>query len=72
MIHVHRRMQQTRLQARMLLQIHDELVFEVPSSELAYLIDLVVSEMTGAVRLVTPLKVDVKSGANWAACDDVR
>lgn len=72
MIQVHRRLQQARLQARMLLQIHDELVFEVPPSELAYLVELVVSEMAGAVSLITPLKVDVKSGANWAACDDVQ
>jgi DNA polymerase-1 len=71
MINVHRRLVEERLQARMLLQIHDELVFEVPSSELAHLANLVESEMTGAARLDTPLKVDVKSGANWAECEDV-
>jgi DNA polymerase-1 len=71
MINIHRRLVEERLQARMLLQIHDELVFEVPSSELAHLANLVESEMTGAARLDTPLKVDVKSGANWAECEDV-
>jgi DNA polymerase-1 len=70
MIAIHRRIQQERLQARMLLQIHDELVFEVPSPELARVAELVVAEMTGAARLDTPLKVDVKCGPNWAACDD--
>jgi DNA polymerase I len=71
MINLHRRMREKRLQARMLLQIHDELVFEVPSHELTQLAQLVATEMTGAAALDTPLKVDVKSGANWAECDDV-
>jgi DNA polymerase-1 len=69
MIRVHDRLQREKLQARMLLQIHDELVFEVPSGELAHLAALVTEEMAGAAQLAAPLKVDVKSGANWAECE---
>lgn len=66
MLAVHRRMRQEQLAARMLLQIHDELVFEVPPHETIQLAALVVEEMTAAAHLRTPLKVDVKTGRNWA------
>jgi len=69
MINVFSRLQQTKLRARMLLQIHDELVFEVPSDELTPLATLVTEEMTAAGRLNVPLKVDVKAGQNWADCE---
>jgi len=71
MIAVHGRLQREGLQARMLLQIHDELVFESPSNELSQLIDLVTQEMTGVSHIDVPLKVDVKSGDNWAECEAV-
>ena len=71
MIAVHSRMQREGLRARMLLQIHDELVFESPSNELSLLIDLVTQEMTGVSHIDVPLKVDVKSGDNWAECEVV-
>ncbi len=66
MLAVHRRMRRERLAARMLLQIHDELVFEVPAAQTHALAELVVQEMTGAFALRTPLRVDVKTGKNWA------
>ena len=69
MINIHRRLQQERWQTRMLLQIHDELVFEVPSDEQANLPRFVVDEMTSATPLDVPLKVDVKCGVTWADCD---
>ncbi|MBP90923.1 MAG: DNA polymerase I [Planctomycetaceae bacterium] len=69
MIKVLGRMQREKLQARMLLQIHDELVFEVPSDEITKLASLVTEEMTAAGRLNVPLKVDVKAGDNWAECE---
>ena len=69
MIQVHRRIAREQLQARMLLQIHDELVFEAPDEEIAALAALVVHEMTGAGNLRVPLKVDVKAGSNWAECE---
>jgi len=69
MINVYGRLQREKLQARMLLQIHDELVFEVPSEELTELAALVAEEMIVAGRLSVPLKVDVKAGKNWAECE---
>jgi len=66
MIAIHRRLKREGLPARMLLQIHDELIFEAPSEQLSYLAGLVVEEMVAAASLKVPLKVDVKAGPNWA------
>ncbi len=70
MINIHRRLRSERSPARMLLQIHDELVFEVPADELAPLSRLVADEMSGVMKLSVPLKVDLKTGDNWAQCQD--
>jgi DNA polymerase-1 len=69
MIRVHNRLNKEPLQARMLLQIHDELVFETPPEELAALASLVVEEMTSVGDLNVPLKVEPKAGPNWAECE---
>jgi DNA polymerase-1 len=66
MIAIHRRLERGRLPARMLLQIHDELIFEVSSDAVEPLAALVTEEMSSASRLLVPLKVDVKVGSNWA------
>jgi DNA polymerase-1 len=66
MICVHRRLQDEGLPARMLLQIHDELVFEVPADTVELLAALVNEEMTSVLPLRVPLKVDLKSGPTWA------
>ena len=68
MIRIYRRLRQEKLAARMLLQIHDELVFEVPASEVEALARLVADEMAHVLPLSVPLKVDVKAGPNWAEC----
>jgi DNA polymerase-1 len=49
----------------MLLQVHDELVFEVPGPELEGVGDLVRAEMEGAATLSVPLVVDIGVGQNW-------
>ena len=66
MLGIHRRLRRDGLQARMLLQIHDELIFEAPAEEIDTLAPLVVEEMANAHPLAVPLKVDVKVGSNWA------
>ena len=66
MIAIHRRLHEEKLAARMLLQIHDELIFEVPADEVPTLAAMVAAEMAAAGKLRVPLKVDVKVGANWA------
>jgi DNA polymerase-1 len=50
----------------MLLQVHDELVFEIPPEEVERIRELVRSIMEGVYELRVPLKVDVKTGPNWA------
>ena len=49
----------------MILQVHDELVFDVPKDELREVADLVRETMESAEVLDVPLKVDVKAGRNW-------
>ncbi len=66
MIAVLRKMRERPLQARMLLQIHDELVFEAPLEEISELTELVEQAMTGVMQLRVPLEVDVRSGGRWS------
>lgn len=65
MINIHRRIQSEGLKGRMILQVHDELLFEVPSEELDGMQRLVVAEMEGVIPLAVPLKVDTGVGKNW-------
>ena len=53
-------------QPLMVLQIHDELLFEVPEGEADRLVAMVREKMEGVMRLSVPVKVDVGRGANWA------
>ncbi|HMO87120.1 MAG TPA: DNA polymerase, partial [Lacipirellulaceae bacterium] len=69
MIRVHRRLHANQSPARMLLQIHDELLFETPPDAVAGLAALAREEMSTVMDLSVPLKVDVKTGPNWAACE---
>jgi DNA polymerase-1 len=69
MIRIHWRLKDESWQAKMLLQIHDELVFESPEAELPRLREMAATEMAGVYKLSTPLKVDVKVGENWAECE---
>jgi DNA polymerase I len=57
--------------ARLLLQVHDELLLEVPRAELERLVPVVRSTMEGALALDVPLTVDVKTGADWEAMTPV-
>ena len=54
-----------KLKTRMVLQVHDELLFEVPTEETAEVEELVRSEMEGVVKLNVPLVADLAFGANW-------
>jgi DNA polymerase-1 len=67
MVNLARRIDREARPSRMLLQIHDELLFEVPDDAVAAETDLIVQEMTGAIELRVPLKVDVGVGQNWMA-----
>ena len=65
MVRVARRLVDEGLQTRMLLQVHDELVFDVPHAELESVTALVTEEMEGAVDISVPLLVEIGSGRNW-------
>ena len=65
MIRMKEEIKQRQLQARMLLQIHDELVFEAPAEEIPVLQKLVPQVMDSAVQLNVPLKVESKIGDTW-------
>ena len=56
------------LEAKMILQIHDELIFEVPDEEIPTLKTLVKEEMEGVTNLSVPLSVDIEIGKNWSQC----
>lgn len=68
MLRVHSQLKQSPLRARLLLQIHDELLLETPADEVEALTELVVEAMTSVMQLAVPLKVDVASGTTWADC----
>lgn len=65
MLRVQARLTETQHPGRLLLQIHDELVFETPAADMDSLATLVRSEMTNAMTLSVPLTVDVSVGTNW-------
>jgi DNA polymerase-1 len=65
MILVDRAIREAGLRARMLLQIHDELVFEAPDEEVPRLAEIVRREMTSALDLSVPIEVDLAAGPNW-------
>ncbi len=65
MLRVDERLRRERLQARMLLQVHDELLFEAPENEVDTVGNLAKEEMEGVAALNVPLIADIKSGPNW-------
>jgi DNA polymerase-1 len=65
MIELQREMDRAGLEAKMILQVHDELLFELPQEEVTELAQLVRRIMPDAMKLSVPLKIDVKTGRNW-------
>ena len=65
MVQLDREMEKRQLQSKLLLQVHDELVFEVPDGEMETMRTLVPEIMSTAQKLDVPLKVDTKLGRNW-------
>jgi len=65
MINIHKRMKEERLDSKMILQVHDELVFDVHPSELEKLKVIVSKEMREALPLKVPVEVEMGTGKNW-------
>jgi DNA polymerase I len=65
MIDIHREFKERKLQSRMIMQVHDELVFDTHLSEVEIVKTIVREKMSGAVKMRVPLEVDMNTGANW-------
>jgi DNA polymerase-1 len=65
MISIHDAISGRGLRSRMILQVHDELIFEVPDDEAGAMQELVKRSMEGVLTLSVPIKVDVGTGKNW-------
>lgn len=65
MIEIHKELIKNQMQSKMIMQVHDELVFEVKNEELEDLIQIAKQKMEHAISLLVPLKVDIGIGQNW-------
>ena len=65
MIRVHEKFKEQSLKSKMLLQVHDELVFDVHKLEKDIVKNIVKDTMESAVKLLVPLKIDLEFGKNW-------
>jgi DNA polymerase-1 len=76
MLNIFRRFRHEKYQSRMLLQIHDELVFEVPPTEMQDIVEAVRHEMTTPLEeslgLEVPLRVDLAAGPNWLDVEEIK
>ena len=66
MIHIQNRIEELRLSTKMIMQVHDELVFEVPEEEVQKAIPMIQNEMETVMELSVPLNVSIHLGKNWA------
>ena len=65
MVHVHRKLKDEQLQAKMILQVHDELIIECPEHEAQRVSEILKTEMERVAELTVPLTVDAHIGRNW-------
>ena len=65
MVKIHEQIKTNALKTRMIIQIHDELVFDVFKEEMAEFVDLAMDKMENVLELDVPIKVDIKKGKNW-------
>ena len=69
MINIDRRLAEENFEAKMILQVHDELLFEAPEKESSKLQKLVKEEMEGVHKLAVPIVVEIGVGPNWRDLD---
>ena len=65
MLQIHDALRERELRCRMLLQVHDELIFELPKREVEEVAALLEAIMPRAIEMGAPLKIDLKAGPNW-------
>ncbi|MCM8780744.1 MAG: DNA polymerase, partial [Candidatus Omnitrophica bacterium] len=72
MVQIYRQIKQKDLKTQMILQIHDELLFNVPEAELDEFVYLVRDNMENVLKLDVPIKVSIKRGKNWLEMEEVK
>jgi len=72
MVNIHRQVGQENLPIRMILQIHDELVFDIPKADKRGFVELLRQKMENVWQLEVPIKVDIKQGENWLDMEEVK
>ncbi|HET6515595.1 MAG TPA: DNA polymerase I [Thermodesulfovibrionales bacterium] len=70
MIRISKTLREEMLKTRLILQVHDELVFETPEGEIEWAREMIREGMEGAADLTVPLKVDIGHGKNWVECKE--
>lgn len=71
MINIHKKLPEASKDSKMLLQVHDELVFEVPQKDVGKVADLVKKEMESVIKLKVPVVVNVSTGKSWGALQEM-
>ncbi|MBL7080987.1 MAG: DNA polymerase I [Candidatus Omnitrophica bacterium] len=72
MIKIYQKIEERTLSAKLLLQIHDELIFEIPNGQLQRAIEMISYEMENALALSVPIKVVIKKGKNWLEMEEIK
>jgi len=65
MINIHREFKRQNLDARMTMQVHDELVFDVPHNEVEIVKPIIMENMKNAIKTTVPIMVEIGTGSNW-------
>ena len=65
MIEIHNELKRRNLKTKMIIQVHDELLFDTPKEEYEEVVQLIRDKMENACKLSVPLKVEIESGASW-------
>ena len=65
MINVHKAIKKEKIDAKLILQVHDELILDTPEGEIDAVVNLITDSMMGAAKLDVPLEVDIGIGDNW-------
>jgi len=71
MVNIYQYIKKNQLKTKMILQIHDELLFDVPEEEIQQIISLVKDKMENVIKLKVPLKVEIKKGKNWLEMEPI-
>jgi len=65
MINIHRELKEQKLDSRMTMQVHDELVFDVPNNEIEIVKPIIIDNMRNAIKTTVPIVVEIGTGLNW-------